>query len=235
MLETTQDTALIALRDGRSAGYVVTADEMQSGRGRLGNAWQAPKGNLYLSLLLRPAAHHAVGDYALLTAVAVAQAVQTFVRNGVAVQLKWPNDVLVQDQKLSGILIEAQWDGHRCAGLVVGVGINVMNPPSGRAGIAAYTDQTVSVTDVRDAFLAALAIQLQVYEEHGIAPIRDAWLARAWRLHDVIQFRRVAGEAPVTGTFIDLSPSGNLCLRLSDGTITEMTAGEIIQAADEMP
>ncbi len=228
-LKTTQDTALDAMRDGAPAGTVIVADAMESGRGRFGNIWQAPKGNLYLSLVLRPPVHHAIGDYALITAVAVAQAVQPFLQKDVSAQLKWPNDVLIQDKKLSGILIEAQWDVAKCTGLVIGVGINVLNPPEGRTSVAEHCASPVTVDAVCEAFLAALQDNLQVYEGQGLSAIRTAWLARAWRLGEEIQFRRVAGEDPIIGVFEGLSEAGALHLRAVDGTLIEMQSGEIIQ------
>ncbi len=228
-LETTQDTAINAMRDGAPARTVIVADTMQSGRGRFGNTWQAPCGNLYLSLILRPPSHHTVGDYALMTAVAVARAVRPLLRPDVLLALKWPNDVLVNDRKLSGILIEASWDDGHCTGLVIGVGINVLAPPDGRAGVAQSSKDDVTVDAVRDAFLAALQNVINDYEAHGLPFVRDEWIRQAWHLGQVISFRRTAGEAPIAGVFEGLSVTGSLCLRLPDNTVMEMSAGEIIQ------
>lgn len=229
-LATTQDTALAALRDGAPSGTVIVADTMQAGRGRFGNAWQAPRGNLYLSLILRPPVHHSVGDYALITAVAVARAIRPFLRPDAVLALKWPNDVLINDRKLSGTLIEAQWDSAHCTGLVIGVGINVLAAPEGRAGVAEYSDHEITVDGVRDAFLAALQATLETYDAYGLPPLRDEWLRHAWRLGQTITFRRAAEEEKIAGVFEGLSDYGALCLHQSDGTILVMSSGEIIQA-----
>lgn len=112
---------LEAARAGAAEGLVLVAEEQTAGRGRLGRTWSAPAGAaLTFSVLLRPAGvpPTRLGWLPLLTGVAVAAAVRA--ETGVPASLKWPNDVLVGERKLAGILAEAHSDA-----VVVGVGLNV--------------------------------------------------------------------------------------------------------------
>lgn len=112
---------LAEARAGAAEGLVLVAEEQTAGRGRLGRSWSAPPGaGLIFSVLLRPAGvpPTRLGWLPLLTGVAVASAVRD--QTGLPASLKWPNDVLVGERKLAGILAEAHGDA-----VVVGVGLNI--------------------------------------------------------------------------------------------------------------
>ena len=116
-LDSTNRHALDAARDGAPAGLVVVADEQTAGRGRLGRTWEArPGSSLLVSVLLRDPGDPARAVMA--AGVALAAAVEDVA--GIEVGLKWPNDLVVDDRKLAGLLAEAEGDA-----LVVGAGCNV--------------------------------------------------------------------------------------------------------------
>jgi BirA family biotin operon repressor/biotin-[acetyl-CoA-carboxylase] ligase len=108
------DSALDAIHDraaaGAPAGTVVVAGEQLAGRGARGDPWHSPPGGLWLSILLRPAVPVGVGVLSLRTGLAVATALDR-VTGGESVGLKWPNDLILRDRKLGGILCEARWQG----------------------------------------------------------------------------------------------------------------------------
>ena len=112
--------------DGAPPGSTVIAAEQTAGRGRDGRTWHSPVGGVWLGLLLRPPGA-ALGAAAIRAGLAVADAVDALLGRA-ATRLKWPNDVLLGDRKLGGILCEARWQGDTLQWLAVGVGVNVTNP-----------------------------------------------------------------------------------------------------------
>ena len=128
--KSTNDDAIRAAEIGEPEGLVVWAKRQTAGRGRHGRKWESPEGNLYASILLRPecAPSHAPG-YGFAASLAIRDAVHAIVP-GVYVKLKWPNDVLADGKKISGMLLEAapakkgviDW-------LVIGFGVNVNYHP----------------------------------------------------------------------------------------------------------
>jgi BirA family transcriptional regulator, biotin operon repressor / biotin---[acetyl-CoA-carboxylase] ligase len=122
----TNDDAKQAAREGAPSGAAFIADAQTGGRGRLGRTWHSPPGeNLYASFVLRPSLPpNAAPVVTLAAGLAVADAVAPLVP-GRTVALKWPNDVLVDDRKVAGILTEANLSDARASWIVIGVGINV--------------------------------------------------------------------------------------------------------------
>jgi BirA family biotin operon repressor/biotin-[acetyl-CoA-carboxylase] ligase len=128
-LDSTNRYLLNEARRGAAEGLVVVADHQSAGRGRLGRRWEAPRAaNLLVSVLLRPrlpiAARHLAS-----AVVALAAADACVALSGVAVDVKWPNDLLVGDRKLAGVLAEADVGTEDSSPIVVGIGINVAWPP----------------------------------------------------------------------------------------------------------
>jgi BirA family biotin operon repressor/biotin-[acetyl-CoA-carboxylase] ligase len=152
----TNADALDLARDGAPEGIVVVADHQTAGRGRRARTWVAPPGgSLLVSVLLRPRAPVA-GGTTMAAAVAMAEAVEDV--TGVAAGLKWPNDLVVGDRKLAGILAEADWPagaaisgGYRApapyarAVVVVGIGLNVVWPRELPPELAEVADRAVSL------------------------------------------------------------------------------------------
>lgn len=226
-LPTTQDVALKALREGAAEGYVVHTYEQPDGRGRFGNVWLGARGNVYMSIVLRPETSQTIGDYAFVMAAAAAHAFADKVKPH-ALQLKWPNDVLVDGRKMAGILIEAQWQGQECAGLVAGIGLNVDAPPPERVGLNAMLPHKLSVDAARDAYLAGLAVMLEMYRQQGFSAIRTEWLRHAWGIGQPIRIR--LADRTQEGIFTGLTDDGALLLN-TNGHIASITSGEIIMDA----
>jgi len=121
---------------GAPAGTVIVADEQTAGRGREGRTWHSPLGGAWLAVLLRPT-QAAAGVLSIRAGLVVADAVDDALGSARS-QLKWPNDVLVDDRKVAGVLCEGRWQGDVLQWLVLGVGVNVANEiPRELAGSAA--------------------------------------------------------------------------------------------------
>ncbi len=223
-------------RAGAPDGVVVVADHQRQGRGRMGRSWVAPAGtSLLVSVLLRAGR---VSDQlhlgGMVMGLAVADACQA--EGGVAVWLKWPNDVTHGGRKLAGVLAEACLDGPRVAGVVVGAGVNVDWPaaderPRHTAGCASRDD--LGGTAVSLSHLAARPIDKDQLLAALLGSLERRWAdleTPAGRRAQVLEYRHrcatlgrlvrveMVGES-FTGTAVDVSPEGELlvdvgvCLR----------------------
>lgn len=148
---------------GAPTGSVVVALEQTAGRGRDGRVWHSPRGGVWLGMLLRPAggaAGGALGIVSIRAGMIVADVVDELTGAAEA-RLKWPNDVLVRDRKLAGVLCEGRWQGDALQWLAVGIGMNVANElpaPVRATGIALMELlPDVQPLDVLDRLVPALA------------------------------------------------------------------------------
>ena len=200
---------------------MVVADHQRAGRGRLGRTWSAPPGaSLLVSVLLRPGL--APDDrHVVVVAAAVAMADAVAATTGVIAELKWPNDLLVGDRKLAGILAEAAGDA-----VVVGIGVNLDWPeiPAELEGIATACNLEGGNPVAREELLAAF---LSRYEEH-LADLDGT--RRAYRDRLATIGRRVRVERPAprsSGTAVDVDDVGRLLVDV-DGTIETIAAGDVV-------
>ncbi len=205
----------------------ILALRQTAGRGRRGRAWRDPVGNFAATLVLRPAepAEQAVLR-SFVAALAVFEACVAVTGRSDGLTLKWPNDVLLNGGKLSGILLESAGQGAGLQYLSIGIGVNLRSVPD-QSGLETRAVSPVSLLSETGAevspevFLSHLAAAYARYEAqfttYGFAPIREAWLARAARLGEVITAR--TGKSETTGTFETLDAQGNLVLRTASGQV----------------
>jgi BirA family transcriptional regulator, biotin operon repressor / biotin---[acetyl-CoA-carboxylase] ligase len=234
--ESTNDDCVRAARDGDPGRLWIVAAEQTAGRGRHGRVWVSPPGNLYASLLLvDPCGLALAPQLGFVAGLALHQAVETV--TGVAMprlSLKWPNDLLLDGAKVSGLLLE----GHRIApggtlAIVIGFGLNVAFAPSGTPYPAgSLQDVAPGVTAesffpvLADAFARSFgawqhAAHLSTAGAFGA--IRTQWLDRAAGLGADVAVRLSTGER--TGLFEGLDELGRLQLRTPTGL-------ELIDAGD---
>jgi len=224
-LDSTNDEAKRLAEAGARDGTFVVAVEQGKGRGRSGRQWSSPPGNLYSSLLLRDIPSPTEGAlYSFVAALAVADAIIA-ADEKLAVSLKWPNDVLVNGLKISGILLESSAARNW---LVIGAGINVACKPN-IPGLAAtsLSDQSLSITldDFASLYAASLANWVTTFRTRGFHVIREAWLARARGVGEPIKAR--VGNAEYHGIFQDLDETGALILVDGNGNNRSITSGEV--------
>lgn len=193
-----------------------------AGRGRRGREWSDPEGNFAASLVLRPleppqqaALRSFVASLALYDALSA-------LAPGADLALKWPNDVLLNEGKLAGILLEGSSLAGRMAHLVIGIGVNLAGVPDpGKAGavpamsMLAGAGIAVAPQQLLGHLAAAYARREAVFVRDGFAPIRADWLARAARLGQVVTARTMQGET--VGRFETVDESGNLVLSTAGG------------------
>lgn len=224
-IDSTNAEALRRARAGARAGTVVCARTQSQGRGRKGATWVSPPGNLYASLIVEPAPDRLPGQLAFVTVVAAGEAICECAPVSESLRYKWPNDLLLDGRKLGGILIEGGPPGV----YVVGLGINLVDTPSGGEVAAAnlYADSGVSIAS--NGLLAAFCRRFGAHEaawrKDGFAPILAAWRERATGIGDVID-ARLPSET-LRGVFADVDADGALLLDLPNGTRRQITAGAI--------
>jgi BirA family biotin operon repressor/biotin-[acetyl-CoA-carboxylase] ligase len=208
----------------------ILADRQTRGRGRRGREWQAPRGNLTVTLLLRPNKPLAqCAQLSFVAALATAGMVANYAPSA-TVNLKWPNDVLVEGRKVAGILLESAGnDASRPDWITVGIGVNLVAHPTDTE-FPATSLGTLGVTSPDPmAALTILALHwsrwYEVWAERGFEPVRDAWLARAAGLGRRIRARLASGETH--GMFEGIDEGGALLLRESPAELRSISAGEV--------
>lgn len=212
-------------------GEWLIADRQHAGKGRLGRAWCDGSGNFMGSTVVHPGP----GDpppstLALVAGLAVHAAVADAIAPPTRPLLKWPNDVMIGTAKLAGILLEAVGNS-----VVVGIGVNLAVAPElpDRETIAL---SAFGPPPDRDTFAANLAhlfdVELERWRSYGLAPIVARWTAAAHAPGTALQIGE-PGEPPLDCTYAGLADDGGLLVRLADGSMRAIHAGEVRLGAPE--
>lgn len=227
----TNDEALAWASAGAPDFSLVIADEQTRGRGRMGRSWFTPPGSaLAFSLVLRPkvSEREKVGLFSGLGALALVDALQTF---GIAAQVKWPNDVLIQRKKVAGILTETTWLGTEVDSVVLGMGVNVspgsVPPPEG-LNFPATCLHAEAGTPIPRALLLKTLLEAILRRRAMLASetfLRDWEAALAFRGETARVWLNDAET--LTGQLLGLEPDGGLQLGLEDGTTQVIRFGEV--------
>lgn len=216
--------------NGDAGRLWIRAGEQTEGRGRRGRDWSSPGGNLFASLLLvDPEPAGRIGELPLVAAVALAEAVDKAAGTLQLVQLKWPNDLLVDGAKLSGILLEAETLSGGRRAVVIGFGVNCVSHPE--LSLYQATDLRslgfqVDAERLFECLSATLAEKLAFWAQpDGFETIRRGWLKRAAHLGKRITVRTAQEE--LNGIFADLDARGHLVLKQDDGGLRTLYAGDV--------
>jgi BirA family biotin operon repressor/biotin-[acetyl-CoA-carboxylase] ligase len=222
---------LIEAGSAPPAPFVVWADEQLAGRGRLGRQWASPPGNLYSSLVIAPRCSAArAAELGFVAALAMRDAARAFLPDTVPVSLKWPNDVLVDGGKISGVLLEgAGVAGDGPAFVIAGIGLNVAHAPD--VGEARFPPRALAAFvsppppgEVLLALVAGFDAWLARWRDEGFAPLRAAWLAGCGHVGTEIEVR--LGPETLTGRFSGLAEDGTLILETAAGA-QRISAGDV--------
>lgn len=233
----TNAEAMLRARDGERGPMWFVTPEQTAGRGRRQRVWVAPRGNLASSILevtdVQPAVAATLGFAAGLSLEAALQkvSIEAALRLGPdspKYTLKWPNDVLANGKKLSGILLEAEAVGQRLA-VVVGIGTNVVAAPEGTP-TPAVSLAALGIQIGAEELFAALSdawVEFRgIWDDgRGFPEIRRLWLERAAGLGERVAVQ--TGTATVEGIFDTIDETGCLIVRTADGERMQVTAGEV--------
>lgn len=207
-------------REGAGEGTWLRAERQTGGRGRQGRGWHSPPGNLYASTLVRlREGDPPAPTLALVAAVALHEVVHACA-SGHHIAIKWPNDLLADGAKLSGILLERAADA-----VVIGFGVNLAQRPDELdrpvTSLAELLGGAPQADTVLENLAESFARWLHRWRSEGLAPIRDRWLLAAHPVGTALSTAQ--GE----GLFDGLDENGALRLRLADGSAHVIHAGDV--------
>ena len=220
---TNADLLALARSGAVDEGFWLCAERQTAGRGRQGRAWTSPAGNFHGSTLVRlKPGDPAAATLAFVAAVALHGVLTALLP--VAPMLKWPNDLLVDGAKLSGILLERTEQA-----VVVGIGVNLADHPdlpdrrtTNLSAEGVELDPAAFATLLAEAF----ARWIGLWRAEGFASIRVYWLAAAHPPGTTLRATRADGS-DVEGDFDTLDPDGALILRLASGERRAIHAGDV--------
>lgn len=224
-LDSVDGTNAEALRAGAGPGQVYIARTQTAGRGRQRREWASPAGNLYTTICTLPPPDRNPAQLAFVAGLAVLDTVSEGAPN-TTFSLKWPNDVLADGKKVSGILIEAGEGTY-----AVGIGINIVASPleSEVRYPATNLRECAGISPQPGDLLSRLCLHFDTWNDRwsadGFEPLRAVWLASAHRMGDTIAAS--TGVDRVEGRFQGLDADGALVLEDAGGTVHVITAGDI--------
>lgn len=233
-LEEVDSTNLFALRQARQGaaeGLVIMADSQSQGKGRLGRTWVSPPGvNLYLSIVLQPAISiEEMPKITLMAGVAVTKALRR--ATGLRVRIKWPNDLLVREKKVAGILTEGEPENNF---IILGIGINVnwtsseMPKEIKETATSLYLEKgkKFSRAIIAQELFEDLEEEYKLFLQEGFSPR----LRREWEEYSLIKQRWVTiklGEKEYPGQALGLDEDGALLIQDGQGKVRRFIAGEV--------
>jgi len=237
-LGTVESTQIVAARmavGGAPEGTVVTAAHQTGGRGRRGRCWVDAAGeSLLMSVILRPPGRpEEAPRLSLVAGIAVVDALRSLA--GLRARIRWPNDVLVGERKICGILPEAATSGpDTLAHVILGIGLNVNQAFFADAwrtlptSVRIETGRVSGLGETRRSVLEALADRYERFLATGLPGLREAWLERAYSIGRKVR----AGDGRV-GVVVDLADDGALVIRTESGETMRILTGEVtMEAAD---
>ncbi len=225
----TQDLADILAKGGAPEGTITLCEEMSKGRGRLGREWIAGRGGLWFTLVLRPQQIKALQLVPLMASICVAEAINEVLN--LDPKVKWPNDVLINERKVAGILVEGRIEAHGVIYLLVGVGVNVNNslPESLR-------DYAISLRDLigypipRTPLLKKVLELIDKYYAYLIASDIEQIINRWRKLNSTIGRKvrvHLINDVIIEGLAKDVDLDGSLYIETERGLI-KVLSGDVV-------
>ena len=230
----TQSTNLDAItlaENGAPSGTVVIADEQTSGSGRRGRLWSSPKGNLYFSIVIR--VNIELPAISFLGAIAAGITIEEILTqhgiNTAQLRYKWPNDVLIDNKKICGILLNSKRQGKTMEWIVCGIGINILSYPERATSISSYVPNVaLSLSNVQllHSTLENFSKLMDILSVSGFDALRQLWLKKAYKLNSEINVVTSA-NTKYRGKFVDIDNNGSIVLE-QKGKLRKIEYGEMI-------
>lgn len=223
--------------EGAPEGAAVVADYQIQGRGRMQRVWQSPAAvNLYTSVILRPALAAALSSpLTIMAGVAVAELLNGYRGRQICpqVRLKWPNDVLINDKKVSGILTEMKTAGNKVEFVIIGIGINInmqindFPPPLEEIATSLRIEmgKTIDRVELTVKLFEILADLYKLFLKEGIKPIRELWLSSSQLMEKCVGV--TFGEDVYQGIVTGMDNTGALIIRGDNGEQRRVIAGDV--------
>ncbi|WOV89083.1 biotin--[acetyl-CoA-carboxylase] ligase [Sporosarcina oncorhynchi] len=231
---TTQLIAHDAAQNGAADGTLVVSEEQTAGKGRLSRPWSSAAGKgIWMSLIIRPSLMpQEAPQMTLVAAVAIVRAIEEIV--GLEATIKWPNDIMIDGKKITGILTELQSDPDRVKAIIIGIGMNINHDiddfPEEIQDIATSLKlKTGKVTDrarLIAEILSFLELYTEMYVKHGFGPIKLLW--EGYSNTAGKRIKAVMLNETVEGIALGISEEGLLEVKMDDGTIKGIYSADII-------
>ncbi|MEO3992971.1 MAG: biotin--[acetyl-CoA-carboxylase] ligase [Desulfurococcaceae archaeon TW002] len=227
-VKSSQDIARDIATSEAESWTTIVCEEMALGRGRLGRVWYAPKGSLAFTIIIRPGFSGPLHLLSLAASISVAEALTTLL--GLNARLKWPNDVLVNEKKVCGILVEGEAEADRVKILYLGIGINANNEtPAEIKETATSLREIVGAKVPRATILAVVLSRLKKYYEYlsteNSRKIIDSWIKFSATIGKIVRVVTIDGRE-IIGRAITIDKHGRLVVEIS-GTRYHIEAGDV--------
>lgn len=229
-VKSTNDYARVLAGSGAQHGTVVIADIQTRGKGRAGSKWISPAGGLWMSIILRPESR--AKQLYLIPLLASLTITEMLKKYGVTGQIKWPNDVVVDGLKIAGILCESSVAQGRFQWIIIGIGINVNNPPPAvnsryrATAMIRFKGEETDLSALTDSIRVSIMQRYGSLLEDGERVMLDEYNAlHVLRNHKV---RVVLRDHIVEGVARQVDSQGRLSVENSDGTIHKLRSEEVI-------
>ena len=234
VLDSTQTIAHKLAQDGAPEGTVVISEEQTAGRGRMARPWESAHGTgIWMTVIVRPdVTPQQASSYTLVVAVAISKAIKALYKN-VEPAIKWPNDLLIDGKKCTGILTEMRAEADCVQALLVGIGINanqIVEDFSPEIANIATSLRLAAGEEINRAALVATILQyLEQYTEryvkYGFASIKDEWEQASCTIGQRIEVTTLREK--FEGVASGITDEGVLQVRLDDGTVRTIYSGDV--------
>jgi len=225
----TNDLAFNLAIEGSAEGTVVVAETQTKGKGRLGRSWSSPKHKgIYLSLILRPKISPAQSPViTLMVSSSICKAIQEVC--GIEARIKWPNDILLQNKKLGGILTEINAEADRVHFLIIGIGLNVNNDKNsllpGAVSLKEAQGCHFSRLNLAQEVLRKIEEDYFVFQKQGSLAIIESWREYNSTLGKRVRVSSDSGQ--LEGIAVDIENDGGLLIRDDLGLTRKVMAGDV--------
>ncbi|MCM8791686.1 MAG: biotin--[acetyl-CoA-carboxylase] ligase [Candidatus Omnitrophica bacterium] len=229
-ISSTMDIAHSLAKQGVSEGTVVIAESQTKARGRFQRSWLCYKyKGIYFSLILKPKIHpKSSAIFTFLSAVAVSEAINNSI--GITVEVKWPNDIILDGKKLAGILTESESETELMHYIIIGIGINVNNNPQQLIDTAVslrqYKKESINRIELMRQILIELEKYYLLFKKNGSSFIIDRWRSFSGTLGRIVKI--IQDNKTTVGMAVDVDDDGNLLLRKDSGLVEKINTGDLI-------
>ena len=229
-VSSTMDVAMQLGAQNTPEGTLVIAESQSKGRGRLGRSWISPKyKGIYVSLILRPKMLPAqVSTLTLMAAVSICEAVRQ--TSGLEVQIKWPNDILMDNKKLGGILTELEAELDATNFVTIGIGLNVNNSRAELDNSAISLREAAGHSFNRVELLREILRKIEknylILQKKGALAILEKW--RSYNITLGRRVKVVCRKEHLEGEAVDIDTDGGLLVRRESGLIDKFMAGDVV-------
>ncbi|KXA88633.1 hypothetical protein AKJ39_02370 [candidate division MSBL1 archaeon SCGC-AAA259J03] len=215
-------------------GLIILAERQTEGKGRLGRNWKSPKGGIWMSVLLKP--NIPPVETPLLTMISSTSVFESLQEIGIEGSIKWPNDVLVDGEKICGILTEMDAEMGALNYVIIGIGLNVNFdknelPDTGATTVQSILEEKVDRKALTGSIITNLDKWYRKLKKNSKEEILDSWRANSHNLGRKVDVEMVTGES-FTGTAVDFTDTGGLVVKGENGSERTFLSGDVTLSSD---